>query len=181
MVNCTAEGVVFVEADADVRLEDFGRPRVQPFPCVEELLCYDGAGEAEEDVVGKPLLFFQVTRLRNNDGFAIGYRYCHSDDVYRLARGEALPNQPVWERELLTPRAPPRRSIIPTHRAYEQLPRASAAAEDIMLTTPLDQMVVRHFRFGPKEMAALRRHVPKESTRLASRCVSCSRRTPAGP
>nr|CAB3495041.1 unnamed protein product [Digitaria exilis] len=39
VVDCTAEGVAFVEADADVRLEDFGEPLLPPYPCVEELLC----------------------------------------------------------------------------------------------------------------------------------------------
>jgi hypothetical protein len=56
-VDCTAEGVVFVEADADVRLEDFGEPLVPPYPCVEELLCDAGDTRA---VIGRPLLFMQV-------------------------------------------------------------------------------------------------------------------------
>lgn len=56
------------------------------------------------------MLFKQVTRFRDN-GFAVGYRYCHSvldgfgmakllDDVYRLAVGEAFTVPPAWEREL---------------------------------------------------------------------------------
>lgn len=57
VVDCTAEGVVFVEADADVRLEEFGEPLLPPYPCVEELLC--DAGETRA-VVGKPLLLMQV-------------------------------------------------------------------------------------------------------------------------
>jgi hypothetical protein len=59
LVDCTAEGIVFVEADADVRLEDLGQALAPPYPCVEELLCYDNIGEPEA-VSGKPLLFFEV-------------------------------------------------------------------------------------------------------------------------
>jgi hypothetical protein len=47
VVDCTAEGVVFVEADADV----------PPYPCLEELLCDPGDIKA---VIGRPLLFMQV-------------------------------------------------------------------------------------------------------------------------
>lgn len=57
VVDCTAEGVAFVEADADVRLEELGEPLLPPFPCVEELLC--DAGDIGV-VVGKPIVFLQV-------------------------------------------------------------------------------------------------------------------------
>jgi hypothetical protein len=59
-VDCTGEGVVFVEATADVRLEDLGQPLLPPYPCVEEFL--GDAGDTR-DVVGKPLLFLQVVFL----------------------------------------------------------------------------------------------------------------------
>jgi len=48
---------VFVEADADVRLEELGKPLLPPYPCVEELLC--DAGETRA-VIGKPLVLMQV-------------------------------------------------------------------------------------------------------------------------
>ena len=57
VVDCTAQGVVFVEADADVRLEELGKPLLPPYPCVEELLC--DAGETRA-VIGKPLVLMQV-------------------------------------------------------------------------------------------------------------------------
>ena len=57
VVDFTGEGVSFVEAAADVRLEDLGMPLVPPYPCVEEFL--GDAGDTR-DVVGKPLLFLQV-------------------------------------------------------------------------------------------------------------------------
>ncbi|PUZ44405.1 hypothetical protein GQ55_8G088700 [Panicum hallii var. hallii] len=168
LVDCTAEGVVFVEADADVRLQELGQPLAMPYPCMEELLCYD-IGEPQDAVIAKPLLFFQVTRFSGNDGFAIGYRYCHSIidgfgmakflySVYALARGEVHTELPVWGRELLIARAAPH--VTHKHSAYDQLPAASAAAEDVLRKTPLEHMVTRHFRFGPREMAAMRSQVP---------------------
>ena len=57
MVECTGEGVVFIEADADVTLEQFGDALQPPFPCLEELL-YDVPGSA--GVLNCPLLLIQV-------------------------------------------------------------------------------------------------------------------------
>lgn len=58
MVECTGEGVMFIEADADVRLEEFGEALQPPFPCLEELL-YDVPGSA--GVLHSPLLLIQVS------------------------------------------------------------------------------------------------------------------------
>jgi hypothetical protein len=56
-VECTAEGAVFVEADADVRLEDFGQPALPPYPCIEELVC---DVDDYTPVLGNPLIYMQV-------------------------------------------------------------------------------------------------------------------------
>ncbi|XP_037466762.1 acyl transferase 1-like [Triticum dicoccoides] len=57
VVDCTGEGVVFVEALADVGLEEFGNPSPHPpYPCIEELLCDTGDIKV---VVDKPLFFVQ--------------------------------------------------------------------------------------------------------------------------
>jgi hypothetical protein len=57
-VDCTAEGVLFVEADADVRLEQFGDALLlPPFPCVEELI-FDVPGSSA--ILDTPLLLIQV-------------------------------------------------------------------------------------------------------------------------
>uniref|UniRef100_J3KTX6 Uncharacterized protein n=1 Tax=Oryza brachyantha TaxID=4533 RepID=J3KTX6_ORYBR len=60
-VECTGEGVVFVEAEADVRLEELGDPVAPPFPCGEELLC---EVDDTEDVLGRPLFFLQLIMLQ---------------------------------------------------------------------------------------------------------------------
>nr|CAB3495039.1 unnamed protein product [Digitaria exilis] len=74
VVDCTAEGVVFVEAEADVALEEFGEPLLPPYPCLEELLCDPGEINA---VIGRPLLFMQVTELKCG-GFVAGFHMCHN-------------------------------------------------------------------------------------------------------
>ena len=57
VVDCTGEGLLFVEADANVRLQDFGEYLQPPFPCLEELL-FDVPASA--GVLDCPLLLIQV-------------------------------------------------------------------------------------------------------------------------
>lgn len=61
VVDCTGEGVTFVEADADVRLADLeadgSRGLVPPFPCIEELgFEVDGSS----GMLNCPLVLIQV-------------------------------------------------------------------------------------------------------------------------
>jgi hypothetical protein len=57
IVDCTGEGVLFIEADADATVEQFGDPIPSPFPCFQELL-YNVPGS--EEILNTPLLLFQV-------------------------------------------------------------------------------------------------------------------------
>lgn len=66
-VDCTAEGVLFVEADADVRLEHFGDAVRPPLLCVEELLPDVPAMSA---IVNSPLVHIQVISLHTHVSFA---------------------------------------------------------------------------------------------------------------
>ncbi|RLM73358.1 10-deacetylbaccatin III 10-O-acetyltransferase [Panicum miliaceum] len=125
--DCTGEGVLFVEANAnDVRLEQFGDAVRPPFPCVEELL-FDVPGSSA--LLSSLLLLFQVTRLACG-GFTLAVRVQHAmadgqgmlqflGAVAELARGAAAPT--VWGRELLTAREPPRPSFV-AHREYDEVP-----------------------------------------------------------
>ncbi|XP_020399910.1 benzyl alcohol O-benzoyltransferase [Zea mays] len=74
VVECTGEGVVFVEADADVRMDDLGDSLAPPVPCYDKLLCEPESPTA--DVIDRPLLYVQVTRLRCG-GFVFGSQICH--------------------------------------------------------------------------------------------------------
>ncbi|XP_040384173.1 benzyl alcohol O-benzoyltransferase [Oryza brachyantha] len=158
-VECTGEGVLFVEADADVRLDHFGDALQPPFPCLEELV-FDVPGSSA--VLGSPLLLFQVTRLACG-GFILAVRLHHTmadaqglvqflGAVAELARGAAAPSvRPVWGRELLEARSPPRPGFA--HREYDEVPDTKGTI------IPLDDMAHRSFFFGPREVAAVRSHL----------------------
>lgn len=160
VVECTGEGVLFIEADADVRLEQFGDALQPHFPCLEELL-YDVEGSG--NVLHCPLLLIQVTRLRCG-GFIFAIRLNHTmsdaqgliqfmNAVAELARGLPAPTvSPVWNREILEARDPPRPSFA--HREYDQVPDTKGTI------IPLGDMAQRSFFFGPTEIASLRKHGP---------------------
>ncbi|EAY77473.1 hypothetical protein OsI_32516 [Oryza sativa Indica Group] len=176
VVDCTEEGVVFVAAEADLRLADLGEPLLLPFPCSGELLVCDNVGDSQVAVVAKPLIFMQVTEFKCG-GFAVAmqWNHCVADGfgasqfmnaIADLARGEPRPLVlPVWERHLVMARAPP--SVAAAYPAFKPL-IDGASSNDVMLSTPLDTMVTRHFLFGRREMAALRRLLP---ARLGRRCT----------
>uniref|UniRef100_A0A0A9H717 Uncharacterized protein n=1 Tax=Arundo donax TaxID=35708 RepID=A0A0A9H717_ARUDO len=168
VVDCTGEGVLFIDADADVRLDHFGDALQPPFPCLEELL-FDVPGSSE--VLGSPLLLFQVTRLVCG-GFILAVRLHHTmadaqglvqflGAVAELARGAAAPTvAPVWCRELLQARDPPRPCFA--HREYDEVPDTKGTI------VPLDDMAHRSFFFGRREVAAVRAHLPPHLRSRAS-------------
>ncbi|CAL5207959.1 unnamed protein product [Lathyrus oleraceus] len=160
MVDCNEEGVLFIEADADVGLKDFGDALQPPFPCLEELL-FDVPGSSE--VLNTPLMVIQVTRL-NCGGFIFALRLNHTmgdaagltqfmNALGEISRGMKEPSiPPLWCRELLNARNPPK--VTCTHREYEQI------ADPKGTIIPLDDMAHRSFFFGPTELAAIRALLP---------------------
>ncbi|PQM40625.1 methanol O-anthraniloyltransferase-like [Prunus yedoensis var. nudiflora] len=58
MVECNAEGVLFIEANADVTLEQLGDRILPPCPVLEEFL-FNPLGS--EGILGCPLLLVQVS------------------------------------------------------------------------------------------------------------------------
>lgn len=57
MVDCNGEGVMFIEAEADVTLDQFGDTLQPPFPCFQQLL-YDAPDIGQ--IIDCPLLHIQV-------------------------------------------------------------------------------------------------------------------------
>ncbi|WVY92562.1 hypothetical protein V8G54_031650 [Vigna mungo] len=158
MVDCTGEGAMFIEADADVTLDQFGDSLYPPFPCFHELL-YDVPGTQE--ITNTPLLLLQVTRLKCG-GFILAIRLNHTmcdgpgfkqfmSAWAEMARGATKPSiAPVWHRELLMARDPPR--ITCNHREFEQVQDTLPSSDQ--------NMVQRSFFIGPLDIAALRRLIP---------------------
>ncbi|CAL0328075.1 unnamed protein product [Lupinus luteus] len=168
MVDCSGEGVLFIEADADVTLNQFGDALQPPFPCLEELL-YDVPGS--QGVLNTPLLLIQVTRLKCGGLiFALRLNHTMSDAaglvqfmtaVGEMAEGASEPSiLPVWHRELLNAREPPR--VTCTHREYDQV---LDTKETII---PLKDMIHRSFFFGPSEVAAIRRLIPSHQRKCSN-------------
>ncbi|KAI3743373.1 hypothetical protein L1987_61080 [Smallanthus sonchifolius] len=109
MVDCSGDGVLFIEAEADVTLDQFGDPLQPPFPCIEELI-YNVPGT--DGILDSPLLLIQMTRLLCG-GFIFAVRLNHTMSdatglvkfligLSEIARGSTSPSTlPVWQRELL--------------------------------------------------------------------------------
>ncbi|KAK4263283.1 hypothetical protein QN277_028719 [Acacia crassicarpa] len=168
MVDCNAEGVIFIEADADVSLHQFGEPLQPPFPFFEELL-YSVPGS--EGIINCPLLLIQVTRLKcggfifaarinhtMSDGFGIVQFLKALAEIAQSACEPSIP--PVWCRELLNARDPPRISF--THNdEYDEVPDDETRSH---------VMVHHSFFFGPNELMAIHKmfphhhHGPQNST-----------------
>ncbi|XP_050221526.1 benzyl alcohol O-benzoyltransferase-like [Mercurialis annua] len=157
-VECTGEGVWFIEADADFELEHSGNVLQPPFHFLDEFLSDvpDSNG-----IINCPLLLVQVTRLKCG-GFVFALRRNHTmadnpgivqfmTAVRELARGEHSPSiLPVWERQVLSARNPPMTTCI--HREYDDFTTKTPF--------PLDDLVHQAFFFGPNEIATLRSYAP---------------------
>ncbi|KAM7507329.1 hypothetical protein LguiA_017782 [Lonicera macranthoides] len=169
VVDCTGEGVLFIEADADVRMEQFGEALHPPFPCVEELL-YNVP--SSDGILNSPLLLIQVTRLLCG-GFIFALRLNHTMSdalglvqfmmaISEIARGaHTLSVQPVWQRELLNARDPPR--VTCTHHEYDEV----ANTKDTVASLLVD-VDYRSFTFGPTELLALRKFVPTHLSKCST-------------
>ncbi|XP_010436740.2 PREDICTED: (Z)-3-hexen-1-ol acetyltransferase-like, partial [Camelina sativa] len=163
-VECTGEGVLFIEAEADVALTELEEADalLPPFPCIKELL-FDVEGST--DVLNTPLLLFQVTRLKCG-GFIFAIRFNHTmtdgaglslflKSLCELACGLQEPSvPPVWDRHLLTASASEAR-VTNTHLEYEdQVGINEEGAEE--------PLVSRSFFFRAEEISAIRRLLPHD-------------------
>ncbi|KAM4075869.1 hypothetical protein ACJW30_12G021700 [Castanea mollissima] len=160
VVECTGEGIIFIEADADVTLEQFGDTLQPPFPCWEELL-FEVPGS--RGILNCPLLHIQVTRLKCGGFiFAIGLNHAISNGIglvkFMMAVGEVVRGAsspsilPVWQRHLLNARDPPH--VTHAHPEYDEVVDTKGTI------FPLDDMSLHFFLFGPTEISALRKFVP---------------------
>ncbi|RZC70775.1 hypothetical protein C5167_033957 [Papaver somniferum] len=165
IVECTGEGIMFIEADADVCLNRLGGGDAlkPPFPCLEELL-YVPPGY--QDFLNSPLLFIQVTRLICG-GFIFGVQFNHTIfggpglgrfmiALGEIIRGEASPSiPPAWKRHILNARDPPQ--VTFAHREYDATMSDNNNSLPLLIPQDIDY---HYFFFTRKEEGALREQLP---------------------
>ncbi|XP_060179649.1 alcohol acyl transferase 1 allele GSa-like [Lycium barbarum] len=160
MVNCNSEGILFVEADANVELEKLGESIKPPCPYLD-LLLHNVPGS--DGIIGCPLLLVQVTRF-SYGGFVVGIRLNHTmmdgygmklflNALSELIQGADAPSiLPVWQRDLLSARSSPR--ITCTHHEFDEQIGSRIAWESIE-----DKLIQQSFFFGNKVMEAIKNQV----------------------
>ena len=111
------------------------------------------------------LCTMQVTRLRCG-GFIFASRINHTmsdgpgmvqfvNAIGEMARGLSVPSLlPIWQRELLNARDPPR--ITRIHHEFENVTNTKGT----LMAMDKNNLVHRSFFFGPKEIRALRNRLP---------------------
>ncbi|KAG9453477.1 hypothetical protein H6P81_006381 [Aristolochia fimbriata] len=164
-LECTGEGVLYVEADSNIKLEQFGERIQPPFP-LDQLLS-DVPGFS--GVLNCPVLLIQVTRLLCG-GFIFAVRLNHAmcdaqglfeflNATAEVAHGAKTPSiVPVWERDrFFKARVPPR--VTHVHHEYQDDQR-HCLKEGSNNDVSLDDVVEKSFYFGPSEISALRSHLP---------------------
>ncbi|CAH9086544.1 unnamed protein product [Cuscuta epithymum] len=151
-IDCNGEGALFVEAESDATIDDFG-----DFVPSLELRKFIPSVDTSGDISSFPLVIFQVTRFKCG-GVCLGTGAFHtlSDGVSSLhfintwsdvARGLAVAVPPFIDRTLLRARDPPTPAFA--HSEYDHppkllsLPEAKCApnANTAMLKITQDQLV----------------------------------------
>ncbi|OVA17439.1 Transferase [Macleaya cordata] len=155
-VDCTGEGSVFVEAEADCTIEEIG-DITKPNAVTLTKLVYDIPGA--NNILENPLLVAQVTKFKCG-GFVLGLsmNHCMFDGIAamefvnswgEIARGLPLTIPPILDRSMLKARNPPKLEF--THHEYAEI-------KDISNTLDLHQeeMLYRSFLFDPKKLDELK-------------------------
>ncbi|XP_065871621.1 benzyl alcohol O-benzoyltransferase-like [Euphorbia lathyris] len=165
VVECTGEGVLFTEADADVTLEQFGYPLTPPFPCLDQLL-FDVPSSSQ--IFNSPLVLVQVTRLKCGS-FIFGLRYNHTisdaaglvqfmSAIGEMARGATSPSiLPIWERHILNSTLNPQKLKPPVTKSGRDI--SDESSNDLKFP-PEHELCYKAFFLSPAEISALKRRVP---------------------
>ncbi|KAG8655969.1 omega-hydroxypalmitate O-feruloyl transferase [Manihot esculenta] len=157
IINCTGEGAVFVEAEANCGLEDIG-DITKPDPDTLGKLVYDIPDA--KNILQMPPLVAQVTKFKCG-GFVLGLcmNHCMFDGIGAMefvnswgetARGLPLSVPPFTDRSILKSRNPPK---------IEYLHQEFAEIEDKSNTNSLykaDEMLYNSFCFNPEMLERIK-------------------------
>ncbi|XVF11483.1 hypothetical protein REPUB_Repub08aG0031400 [Reevesia pubescens] len=171
IVDCTGEGAVFVEAEANCRLQDIG-DITKPDPITLGKLVYEIPGA--QNLLEIPLLVIQVTKFKCG-AFAIGMsmNHCMLDGIGAMefvngwgevTRGLALKIPPFLDRSILKARNPP--MIEFSHHEFDEI-------EDISNTNKLyeeEEMVYKSFLFDPDKLGQLKETAMEDG--VISKCTT---------
>ncbi|OQU80564.1 hypothetical protein SORBI_3007G144400 [Sorghum bicolor] len=160
VVDCTGDGAVFVEAEADCAMADIGDV-TDPDPSVLGRLVYSVPGA--KNILEMPLLAAQVTKFKCG-GFVLGLaiNHCMFDGVGAMqfvnswgetARGLPLSLPPALDRAVLRARDPPQVDF--PHHEFTQITDDDAddGEDEEDSESPL---LHRSFRFTPASIARLK-------------------------
>ncbi|GMJ09431.1 hydroxycinnamoyl- CoA:omega-hydroxyacid O-hydroxycinnamoyltransferase [Hibiscus trionum] len=171
IVDCTGEGVLFVEAEADCKMEDIG-DITKPDPQTLGKLVYDIPGAT--NILEMPPLVAQLTKFQCG-GFVLGLcaNHCMFDGIGAMefvnswgetARGLPLTVPPFLDRTILKARSPPK--IDHLHQEFAEI-------EDKSSTSELyndHEILYRSFCFEPEKLEKLKENAMEDGVR--EKCTS---------
>lgn len=156
IVDCTDEGAVFVEAEANCNIKDIG-DHTKPDPVTLGKLVYDIPGA--KNILEIPPLVVQVTKFKCG-GFVLGLGMNHNlfdgiaamefiNSWSRTARGLPLKVKPFLDRTILKARNPP--IVEFPHDEFAEI-------EDVSNTADLykEEIAYRSFCFSPEDLENLK-------------------------
>ncbi|KAK4351118.1 hypothetical protein RND71_030431 [Anisodus tanguticus] len=156
IVDCSGEGAVFVEAEANCSIDDIG-DITKPDPVTLGKLIYDIPGA--KNILEMPPLIAQVTKFKCG-GFVLGLcmNHCMFDGIGAMefvnswgetARGVPIKVPPFLDRSILKARNPPKPEY--THNEFAEI-------EDISDSTKLyqEEMLYKSFCFDPDKLELLK-------------------------
>ncbi|XP_057972557.1 omega-hydroxypalmitate O-feruloyl transferase-like isoform X2 [Malania oleifera] len=170
IVDCTGEGAVFVEAEADCAMEEIG-DITKPDPVTLEKLVYDIPGA--KNLLEIPPVVAQVTKF-NCGGYVLGLcmNHCMFDGLGAMefvnswgetARGLPLKVPPFLDRSILKARNPP--NIEFAHHEFAEI-------KDISDTTKLyeEEILYSSFCFDPAKLETLKMKAMEDG--VLSKCTT---------
>ncbi|KAF7834024.1 omega-hydroxypalmitate O-feruloyl transferase [Senna tora] len=171
IVDCTGEGAVFVEAEANCEIEQLG-DLTKPDPSILGKLVYVVPNASS--ILEMPLMVVQVTKFKNG-GFTVGLsmNHCMKDGLCAMefvnawsetARGLDLKIPPFLDRTILKARNPPK--IEFPHHEFAEI-------EDISNTKKLyeeEHMLYKSFSFDAHKLALLKKKAMEDG--VLEKCTS---------